>query len=767
MQGDALENQKRLTELDAVNHSLMKNHATKLQLLQAEDDVNEKYFRAAGARAVDLQNRAALAAQQMQVDAMAPGIPKIEAEHGLAINKINTDATLSPDEASARRVAAAEEESRKIGAIWDERDIQEALDQEKETDRLRRNAEEDLNYDRQAAEAERRVKSDSLMGWVSDSQNAMAAIQAQRNEALARLTKDQATAALTTQEMELRRTDIDRTANAEIAAQNQQMAHQIANDLESAFTNPVDFIKRKMQQMFMDIIANWIMQTKLFQSVYGQSMGGIAAGGPTQRGGGSAGLGGAIGGMVRGTFPGHPAGAAGAGAQASAAAASNAAPALDPNSPGLRRTHFMGGGTSEAAQASGSSAGSTAGSFASEAAGGIPGLYRRTAPANASAASTTPDATGAGTSAATSTQNSDYSDVSSMSNVNISGDGGAISDPGADATMPSGAISDPTNTPNIANGIPGPSGNQSSNGGISPSGGAAAGASMLTAAATLGFAGYEGYQDTTAAYKSGSVGGMFKGALGDAMAGMAVGSLFGPMGTLVGAGIGAAIGLTAGAAGLIMGEGGNLAARDYYKKSIFPEIEGIRNGSDGGDYQGAVSQVNKAASDGMVYMDTHWGHSAAQWVDDNYLSKEQKLALGDIMDRARGGGYAVAMSANQFHTGGRITGFGSYGTGGDEGFVHTKLHETVMNPSATQSHGTVLNAMNSGASPTDVARMYLAGPASATAGSNNGGGGDSHLHIHTLDTKTMDTWMRQSGARMIAKHLNGFAGQYAGDGISG
>jgi hypothetical protein len=253
-----------------------------------------------------------------------------------------------------------------------------------------------------------------------------------------------------------------------------------------------------------------------------------------------------------------------------------------------------------------------------------------------------------------------------------------------------------------------------------------------------------------------------KGMPGDAMAGMAIGSMFGPEGALIGAGVGAAVGLIAGVSGAIMGEGGRLAARDYYKKSIFPQIENDRNGYQGGDFQSAIADVNKQAADGLTYMRSKWGGSAADWVNQNYLRKEQILAVGEIGARAKGGSYAVNMSAKQFHTGGLIDGFGDLATSSTEGFIHAMLGEAVINPSVARTHAPAIDAMQSGASPAEVASMYRGADGTS-------GGGDTHHHynINAIDAKGFDSFLRNGGARQIVKHVNNFASQYAGDGISG
>jgi len=283
----------------------------------------------------------------------------------------------------------------------------------------------------------------------------------------------------------------------------------------------------------------------------------------------------------------------------------------------------------------------------------------------------------------------------------------------------------------------------------------------------VGMAGYEGYNATKAAYESDSIGGTFKGALQDAMVGASIGMMFGPAGALIGAGVGALVGLTAGVAGMITGQGPRLKARDYYRQTLFPEIEAERH-ADTSDYQTAISNVNQIASDGVAYMSQHFGRDAADWVNANYLKKEQQLADAQIEARAKGGEYATSLSAAQFHTGGIIRGFGSFGTSNDEGFIHARLNEAVMNPTAVAMHTPAIHAMNSGASPFDIAKMYLASVPQSSGGQSGGGHSTTqHITIQALDSKSFDHALKNGGARTVQKHLNNLSYAYAGDAASG
>lgn len=697
--------------------------------------LNAKYFAEMSEKTIELQNKTAEAVRRSQIEAMPDGPAKIDAEHWQKVQENNT--TLTGDDRSSANAAAAEEAQKKLDAY-----NQSAA--EKELERQARINQLETSYAQQAADAQRRIKEEGLVGWVDDYKAAIAAIQAQREADTQKLEKERLDLKMQDQEYGQAKASIDARANAEIQQQNQEMAHQIANTLQSAFDNPVEFIKRRMQQMFMEIIADAIMRLKIFQELFGQTMGNVQPGGAAAGGG----ILGGIGASVRGTFGAHP---AAAGASAGVGGGSGGAVSIGaaiPNSGGMVMTAA---GPAPALQGASGSSSSTAESMTSVATG-IPGLYRRVS--TASQQMQGPQASLANVSGA----NPYDVDTSGAGIPSISGDGSLS--PGTDDDLP-----------NIANGLPGAGPNQTGiGGGIQPSGGTGGMATAATAigdAATIGVGGYEGYEDTKADFKSGTVGGMLKGTLGDAMAGAAIGSLFGPAGTVIGAAAGAAVGLIAGATGIIMGEGGRLAARDYYKKTLFPEIEKDRLGEGSSDWQTAVNEVNRTSSDGMSYMSQHWGVSAANWVYANYLQKEQKLALSEIESRAKGGSAAVSMTANQFHGGGPIDGFGDFGTGGSEGLIHALMGETVMNQRASIQHGTILNAMNAGASASDVAKMYLGSGNQSSSTMMTPAATTHQWTVHAVDAQSFEGLLKNGGARAVVKHINRFASQYAGDGISG
>jgi hypothetical protein len=729
--------------------------------------------------AIELQEKI-IAMQNEAVNAGLEGDARLAAEKQQSLDKltrefhegeINRQTWLAETAATAQKYdnqrlladrKSLTESASQAQEIWDEATKE---DEERQIEQLRKQTEEahkaaelqsriadqEAEYAARASEAERRVRNVGLTGWISDHQAAIAAIQAQDDAETQNLHKLAQDEGMSEQQAAQAKVNIDRAANAQIAQANQEMSHQIANTLQSAFEDPVDFIKRKMQQMMFEILAQWISQLKIFQGVFGSTMGGMQAGGqqggllgmlmPHARaaaGGGSVGL---------------PAGSGAAGGPASAGSGSSGA-AIEPSDVGMATM----------AQIAGPS-GNGAVSALGEGSSYIPGKMSSTSALGAgSPRSAQISANGAGELISSGT-----SLVGTASKVHASMAAQKASDGVGGATIGSLPASDSPSSLSFDE-----NGNVTSNaqvGGeqqqqsmqlaqMKPGGGV--GEQHAVTGANDAMGAYMGYNATKADFKSGSVGGTMKGMATDASIGFMIG---GPLGAI----IGAAVGLVAGVVGGMMGEGGRLAARDYYKKSLFPEIEKERHGDGSTDFQSAISAVNKTAADGLDYMRLHWGRSSAEWVNDNYLRKEQMLAVGQIEARAKGGSYAVGMSAKQFHEGGEITGFGSFGTGGDEGFFHGQLGETVMSRAASDTHGAVLHAMNAGASATDVARMYLAGsPAGGGSHSLATAAATNHQwNVQALDAKSFDQFLRGGAARTVVKHVNQFASQYAGDGING
>jgi hypothetical protein len=740
MRDDELANQKKLDAIDQYGEKVKGLYDAEVLMAKATAAINQRYD---AERSLDLQKQVAAAEKALR-DASAAGLTgqaKIDAEyrsHRADINASDAPMHVKAIELQTTDVTYSQQTA---AQTKDDGDKAKAAAQKLQDDLQAINA-EDLRYDQQAAEAERRIKEGGALGWVASYRNAVTEINQQEDERLAKVQQDNA------KEIELakgntdalqriyastaqRRTDVEREAAAQIEQQQQQMAHQLSGMFESAFKDPVGTIKSLMEKLMFDLLAQWVLHFQMVKHLFGSAMqpGGAVGGGAA----GSAGISGIIPNFAHGGG-GIP---AAAGAAYGASSSPDGASYRTPYLPAAGRVTGPGGIVMGAGSAS-----SISGDLS-----GVRSLTGMLSPSNTTAAASIAAAAPA----------NPY-DVSQGPGWGLGGTDTGIG-------MPSGADS---TVPNIANGLPGASGNTAGiGGGISPSP-AAGGSGLAKAMGVLGAAGgaYMGEQTTVSAFEQGNAKGILSGTLGDAAAGAAIGTLFGQAGTAVGAAIGAGVGFVSGVIGAITDEGGRMAARDYYKQTLFPSLEADRLGQ-GGDPMSAVSDINRTAVQGMTYMSNKWGAQAAGWVKANYLDKEVLLALTDISQHATGGSQYTTRQAMQFDTGGYINGFGDMGTGSGHGLVNAQLGETVMHQQATATHAPVLNAMLDGASPSDIAAMYLKGSGSGPMATVAPSGGDQHIHVHAWDQSSVQKWLRGGGSRMIQKEQNNLAGQYAGDGVIG
>ncbi len=763
--GEALYHQKMVDDTEDVRMHLL-NAGKAAEIPAAVQAINLKYLDEMDAR-LQKQAEAAIQTTRTAQQSGLKGADRVRADHNNAIDRINSDRSLAdhPEIAAQLRIAAKIDEDQKLRELDQQftdhaqqlvvqrtdsqlngfakinaeaqrqsdeltkkyrEETSQSLEAQKQlaagikaiqdaaaeqrSQLAQHNAEEDLRYDQQASEAEKRVRENGMMGWQESYRNAMAEIQDAEKARLARLAEDAQKEGLTWQEVARRRVDIERQAGAEVQQQNQEMQNKIAGTLQSAFTDPIGTIKSKMEEMMFQIIAQWVRQTTAFKGLFGNMLGGITPGGARSGGGGLGSMASVANGILTGT-----------------SGISNGHPAMQNESIAAAAGAGGGGGVSGGSGYGGGNGGSYGGGS-----GGGGGAIGSTLSTVSGLASTLnlDGSSGTGSSALDSVIGSD--------SAGLTGGGNSVS------------LTDLSSSMN----------GSSTAGAASGAGGAA---STLGALGAVGMGAYQGVNATTNAFVKGDP---LAGALGDASAGASIGMLAGPEGALIGAGVGAAVGLAAGSLGAVTGFGSRLGARQFYNKSILPQLNQMASFPPGGDWMSSVSQVNQTAADARKQMIGQFGRDAADWVNNNYMAKYVKLIDSRIETSAKGGGQFLAKNAAQFHSGGRITGFGDLATSGNEGFIHAMAGETVMNPGATSSHAPMLDAMNSGASSAEIAAMYL--QASSGGGVSTGApGGETHIHVHTLDTKTMTSWLRDGGAQMITQHQNRNAARYSGEGIGG
>jgi hypothetical protein len=825
LEGEALYSAKMEQSIASVTRKFQDGEITRQTAMAETAAIAEKFENEEGTRIQKQVDDAKKMLEQAQTAGLT-GANRVVAEHNARIGEINTDRTLDPQAASIQRQAAAAEANNKLKQLDDDftRSVQESTQErtadtingfakidaaaQAEHDKLKKlyddtfnaehpatpaqqkqyqdaggaidadaatkkrdlqakNAQDDLASAREAAQAEARVREQGVMGWASSYKDAIAEIQMQEQQRLAKLEEDAQKEGLTWQEAAQRREDIDRTANAQIAEQNAQLQHTIAGQLQQAFTDPTTFIKQKMEQMFFEILASWMMRLKVFKGVFGDTMGGMQPGAPGAMSSPSdAGVltsaARNVFGIGHGISTGVPAGTRGfiPGGTSSTGASTAGGYGFPASSPSSTSLHGVPASSSGSGYSSGTWSSPEA-TFPTSGGGGSAGGFTGTggsySPVSYSRAGNT-----RGASSGTAGIGGDIQSVSGDAKSLMSQFG-----LGKSATVPlSGVSTNGDGTTVFGDGGIGGGGTSGLPGDADQAGvGAASGLSTaLGVAGAVGgaYAGTEGVLDS---FHQGGLTGALHGAMSGAEMGAAIGSIIPGLGTLIGGVAGAVVGLGVNLVGDVMGESGRFAARDYYKATLFPQMEQLESqfNSSGGDYLSAISQANSIEASGMTYMSQKWGADAASWVKSNYLDKEAQKVVGDITRQAAGGSEYTGRTAAEFHTGGQITNFHDFSTSSTEGFIHAMLGEGVVNTSAMSTHAPMVHAMNSGADAAQMASMYL-----QASGSRSGGAGSVNYHTHNysaLDAKSFGKYLDSGGMKTINDAANRRASLYAGDAI--
>ena len=581
--------------------------------------------------------------------------------------------------------------------------------------------EQTLQKDREAAQAEARGRSEGLGGWVDKYRASVNQIEAEHTAMIAKIDAEAAKPGVTASALadyQRQKVDADAIANAQIEDANQQLAHSIAGTLEGAFDSPIKTIQKKFEKMFFDIAAQWLAHSGIFGQVPGTASGGTASGTSAAAGGGG----------IAGT---------------------------------IARSVGLGG------FGGGAGTGSAAGGFSGSAVGSVMHSLGFGHPAAAVNAPTP-------------------SQQSSITTPPINSPAASTAPAGSAAAFP------PSSTSSLATGGSGISNAGSSAPGATPISGTGAASSVGTLSTTLGTAGsalganaaataglstagsfigagvgaYTGARGLVGSFESGNAGGILSGAASGAELGGSVGMLFGPEGAAIGAAAGALGGLAVGALGDVTGEGGRLGGAKYFKDSMRPQMEAAEQAyaRGTGTASSTLSTINGIVQSGMTTIFQKYGTDASVWVRDHYITTEQKFLEGEINRMGGAGKDYGATSAVQFHSGGTIRDFGDLATSGSEGFIHAMLGEKVTNPAASSTHGRYIDAMNSGASESDIAAMYLRNSSAA------GAGGDTHIHqygdvhVSALDSSDFEDYLgSRGGMDVIAKMSNARSGAYGGD----
>jgi hypothetical protein len=639
-----------------------------------------------------------------------------------------------------------------------------------------RNTEEDERYAREAAQAESRVRQQGVAGWVSAYRNGIAEIRALEEQRIEKMEDDARKEGATEEEIQKRKQDIVAAANAQIAQQNEQLQHTIAGQLQEAFSNPMDYIKRKGQQMMFEMIADWLLQLKTFHSIFGSTLT------PGQPGAGTGpGAGGGIAGML-GSAAGHA-----FGINAPVNAPTGTAGVISAGTM-LPASYGGSGGGSGASGGSGGGAGvaATLSSAASQSFGLNSPMYAPTGTAGVISAGTMLPASyggaGGGSGALGAGGAVGYSGTATSSSAAVSSGANysgtiAAAQPLAQANIAgtvSSVIGDASSLYRQFGGTTNSSAASGTTGastiGTPPSllSGAMSGdIGSMVGLAGAGMAAYSGTEGVLSSFHTAGAKGVLDGTMSGAGAGAAIGSIIPGLGTVLGGAIGAGVGLVTSTIGAALDEGNKFAARDYYKQTLFPELEDVRkNFNSSTNYLDAISEANKDAGDGLLFIHHKYGGEAADWINDNYLAKELAYVTSTIERGARGNSADSGRQATQFHDGGLISDFGSLGTSSTEGYIHALMGEGIVNQPAMAMHGAGVGMMNRGASPADMASHYLQ---VAGGGSSIGtGGGSMHFHTHNynaLDAKSFGRYLDTGGMEQINKSANRRAALYAGDSV--
>ncbi len=234
--------------------------------------------------------------------------------------------------------------------------------------------------------------------------------------------------------------------------------------------------------------------------------------------------------------------------------------------------------------------------------------------------------------------------------------------------------------------------------------------------------------------------------------GAATGALSGfQMGAQYGGVLGGAVGALVGGVLGFMGHGARVQAQNYWFKELQPKIQAemLAFGAGTADYQSVYDDLN--SSDLEAKQRTkQMGSGAVGYYDDRIHPEIQKY-MQTVTREQKAGRSQFGMSAGQFHQGGLVGGFGSMATSSNEGWIHAKRGEVVLNEQAAMSHGDVAMMMNSGASRSQIGDYLGGGGGGGVAPA--AGGDEYHFHLHALDTSTAEDWM-MSNKHGLRKALN-------------
>ena len=819
VRGEALYDEQRQQAIDAVTRKFQQSEVSKQGALKETQAIDMKFHNEKMQRLQDEQYATLKIEQEAQQSGLK-GIPRIQAETQSRVADLTqnpANAGLSQDDVQKRRVAYEQEGDQQTAEAHQQfndkiAQMNASLDSQM-TSGMARIAEQE----KQALTERAKVYSDfygddqnKWAGYQDDKlrieQNADRERQQYSRQINEQISQTEAQAARLTlppwqaaqqqiadeyaQRLQKVRTEVQQhviteeqgarevnaawqLANAQMQRQAEQSRDQIAGQLEQLFSDPSKYMQNRAKQMMMDIIANWVQQLEQSNPRMQGILGGLL--GQNKMGVGSPRQG------IMDMFGAHRAqpmseslgmpqlDAAGStltsagmtlsssgtmlmnAAQQISVAASQMGVGNPMASGGFGGLGGSGGGWT-GLQSSGSmgmpsywgSGGTSdmgaAGLGGGSMSGGLGGAY--------SLASTVSPG-GAGSTAAGVIGGIQQAMQLSSTLTQAFHPGGAPMLNPSGAFQPSDAA--PTNGAGVMGTLPDSGSATSSQAQASGSTGGVAGAFGMAGGLISGgmglFSAFE--QGNNSKTFAGGLMGMATGAMSGAM----LGTMFMPgIGTAIGAAAGAMVGLL----GDIFGDHGRSKAKKYNINQIIPQLQQAMDGFSfgGSSYDSATAGINSLQ--GQAQQQTkQWGSGAWDYYKQVMIPEFQN-AQQQVDREGAAGRSNVKMSAAQFDSGGVITSFGDMSTGPFSGFIHARMGERVMNPMASMTHASTLDAMNAGSAALSMMRR------SAPLGGGGGGGQPLHVHIHTLDTKTMDHWARHGGAAWMREQINQASARYSG-----
>jgi hypothetical protein len=636
-----------------------------------------------------------------------------------------------------------------------------------------RNLDETANLEDQAASVRSGAQKEGLFGLFAQEQDQTRRITAEYEKRERHLQESLKDGVLSHQEAAQQQAALDDLRNAQMEEQQRGLRDKLASSIEQGFKDPFGSIQNEMKHEMATIIADWIMQLSVFKRFFGSSMSGTLSGG--QGGGQSQAPGGLLGALMQRHGTSH---AARQGTSSDVSPASEHAAAVSSVS-SIGGVTGPSGTIEQALIAPGVSSTNTGSGISTSDTVGVGGVVGSSMLSGASSIADTGLSLARAMHAARGLRaggGSAADALNSGANQTRISNSYATADNGEDGGF-AGYLtgdSDPTTSNPFGSDLSGTqdvnsaaaSQVQTANQDIAAAGvdnGLSTG--MTVAGAAMGA--YGGAKGVISSFESGKASGILTGAESGAELGGSIGMLAGPLGAAIGAGVGALGGAAVGLVGWATGEGGRIGGAKYFKDTMRPEMEQVETtymSGGGGDALSAISQLNSTSAQGYLYLAKQFGYDAAAWVKTAYIDKERNKVTSDINRLALGGRDYTARSAAEFHDGGVITGFGDWGTSSNEGMIHALLDETVMNRQASVTHGPVLGAMNSGASPAEIAGMYL--ERSAAAG-GAAAATQYHQHDHTLnaiDAASFEQFLkRRGGMDAIARATTKRNTQQGGD----